>query len=328
MFPAGSAGLQPDVPHTPRGMHAPPAIGYNDGMLAALLLAAACAPAPGGNEGAYQRVVTRAVERAHAELVAGIEFEVDHSRWENPWVVTTAHYEVRATRSYLQTLQYAKDLEYMHGEFVKLLGEGQAQSKPLPVWILPNMSDYNRFGNDNGAEHSSLLGGFYSFQHPERPAVSYQNGNPTRLGMWLTHAAVHQFLEQSFGTQQTLWVDEGLASYFALYWNWAYGAEELERIEGLRTYLPLERLVADPLAAYARLPDDRFIQLGMLFRFLRDECESTRNGATGDPSTGPFQEFLRAAVRGEPVEETEFAQTLDEASALLEDDFKAFAFPK
>jgi len=309
-------------------MRAPPPIGYNDGMLAPLLLALTFAPAPGGNDGAYQRVVTRAFERAQTELVAGISFDVDHSRWEDPWVVTTAHYEVRATRSYLQTARYAKELEYMRGEFVKLLGEGQVPSKPLPVWILPNMSDYNRFGNDNGAEHSSLLGGFYSFQHPERPVVAYQNGNATLLGMWLTHAAVHQFLEQSFGTQSTLWVDEGLASYFALYWDWAFGANELDRIEGLRTYLSLEHLVSDPIELYKRLPDDRFIQLGMLFRFLRDECEATRNGATGDPATGPFQEFLRAAVRGEPIEETEFAQTLDEASALLEDDFKAFDFPK
>lgn len=305
-------------------------------MLAAFLVplhvllhvALAAVPAPAGDDSAYRRVVTRALERAQTELVAGMNFEVDHSRWEDPWVVRTAHYEVRATRSYLQTVRYAKDLEYMRGEFVKLLGEGQPQSKPLPVWILPNMSDYNRFGNENGAEHSSLLGAFYSFQHPERPVVSYQNGNATLLGMWLTHAALHQFLEQSFGTQRTLWVDEGLASYFALYWDWAFGARELERIERGPTFIGLERLVSDPLPVYALNPDDRFLELGMLFRFLRDECEATRTGASGDPTTGPFQEFLRAAVRGEDVDATEFVQTLEDAAELLESDFKAFVFPQ
>lgn len=294
-------------------------------MLASLLLL--LSTASGASSDAYRRVVTRALERAQGELVAGFDFEVDHSRWENPWVVTTAHYQVRATRSFAQTTRIAQDLEFMHAEFVKLLGEGQPQGAPRQIWIFPHIGDYNRFGDEHGAEHSSLLGSFYAGAHADRPVVTYQNGNETLLGMWITHGATHQFLEQNFGPQRTLWVDEGLASYFALYWDWSFGARELERIEKGSTFVPLERLVSDPIQAYARRPDDRFIQLGMLFRFLRDECEATRDGAPGEPA-GSFQEFLRAAVRGTDAAETEFVQTFEEAADLLEEDFKAFDFSK
>lgn len=273
----------------------------------------------------YRRVVARAVERAQKELLSGIDFEVDHSRWEDPWVVTTPHFELRTTHSYGQAAEISRSLEFLHAEWVRLLGEGRTPAGPRRLWIFPNIADYNRFGNEVGAEHSSLIGCFYADQHAEQPIATYQNGNPTLLGMWVTHAAVHQFLAQSFGPQSLTWVDEGLAAYFSLFWDWEYGARELERIEKT-SFVPLERLVRDPIQAYATRPDDRFIELGMLFHFLLNSCEATRNGATGDPTTGPFQEFLRAAVRGQDVSASEFLQTFEEAAALLEEDFKNFDF--
>jgi hypothetical protein len=276
----------------------------------------------------YRRAVARALERAQAELATGLRFDVDHSRWEDPWVVTTPHYEVRTTASYAQAAEVARSLEFMHGEIVKLLGEGRAPAGPRRVWILPSIGEYNRFGEQHGAEHSSMLGCFFAADHPEQPIVSYQNGNATLLGMWLTHGAVHQHLAQGFGPQRELWIEEGLASYFALFWDWSYGARELERIQGTRGFVPLARLVREPLQAYVGQAHERFIELGMLFHFLLNHCEATKNGAAGDPTTGPFQEFLRAAVRGQGVAETEFVQTFEEASELLEQDFKAFPFAK
>lgn len=290
-------------------------------------LAALCLALP-GQQDLYRRAMSRSLERAQAELLAATDLHADHSRWEDPWVATTEHYEVRTTRSWFQAAETARSLEFMRGEFEKLLGAATAPARKQPVWIFPTIGAYNQFGQQNGAEHSSLLGGFYSTQHPELPVVTYQIPNATQLGMWLTHAAVHAHLEQTFGAQREVWVDEGLASYFALYWDWAYGARELERIERGRTWVPLERLVGEPLQAYLTNPDDRFIELGMLFHFLLNSCEVTKNGANGDPATGPFQEFLRAAVRGQDVSKSEFTQTFEEGSALLEQDFKAFDFAK
>jgi hypothetical protein len=296
--------------------------------MCALLLALVPLAPPSGTKDLYARVVSRAVERTQKELLSGIDFEVDHSRWEDPWVVRTAHFELRTTHSYAQAAELGRSLEFLRERWVELLGEGQASAAPQRIWVFPTIGDYNRFGNEVGAEHSSLLGCFYADQHPEQPVATYQNGNPTLLGMWVTHGALHQFLAQSFGPQRLTWVDEGLAAYFALFWDWSYGAEQLERIERGSSYVPLARLLADPIQAYANRPDDRFIQLGMLFYFLLDACEATKNGATGDPTTGPFQEFLRAAVRGQDVDDSEFLQTIEEATELLEQDFKDFDFAK
>lgn len=293
-----------------------------------LLLCCATALPGGGETDAYRRVVSQALERAQSKLLGETHVEVDHSRWEDPWVVTSEHYEVRTTRSYLQGRRLADGLELLRAEFVRLLGEGHEPAGKHKVWVLPGIGDYNRFGQQNGAEHSSILPSFYSSQHAERPVVTYQNPNETLLGMWATHGALHQYLEETFGPQSLVWVDEGLASYFALFWDWGYGATNLEKIEKGATWVPLERLLAEPLQAYAKDPDDRSIELGMLFNFLLNHCEATRNGATGDPATGPFQDLLRAAVRGEDVSDSEFLQTFDEAAPLLEDDFKSFDFSK
>jgi len=280
-------------------------------------------------ESPYRRVVARALERTEADLMAAARFDVDHSRWEDPWVVVTEHYEVRSTRSYSQARTIADSSEFLRREFVKLLGEGRGgRTARQAIWIFPNIGDYNRFGNANGAEHSSMHGSYYASGDAAQPVATYENGNPTLLGMWITHSAVHQFLEQSFGAQRDTWIDEGLASYFSLFWDWRYGALELERIQKTRAFIPLARLVREPIQAYVGQAQERFIELGMLFHFLLNSCEATKNGASGDPSTGPFQEFLRAAVRGQDVSGTEFMRAFEEAGELLEEDFKEFDFAK
>lgn len=292
-------------------------------MLLALFLA--LAPQVADTDVAYRRVVAGALARAQEKLAASSDFAVDHSRWEDPWVLRSEHYEVRTTKSYAQARTLSKSLEYMHGEFEKLLGTTPPRDVPYRVWVFPDLAAYNQFGNQNGAEHSSLLGSFFSSEHAEKPVVTYQSSNSALLGMWITHAAVHQYLETTRGTRAPVWVSEGLASYFALYWDWSFGARELERIEK-SGFVPLERLFADPLSAYLRNPDDRFIQLGMLFHFLLNSCEATKNGATGDPATGPFQEFLRLAARGADTRQTDFAQSLEGTIDLLEEEFKAHVF--
>jgi len=292
-----------------------------------LLVALVLTLTPQGTEpgAAYRRVVARALTRAQETLVASSDFEVDHSRWEDPWVLRSEHYEVRTTKSFAQARTLSQSLEYMHGEFEKLLGQTPPRDQPYRVWVFPDLASYNQHGDQHGAEHSSLLGSFFSSQHPEQPVVSYQTSNPTLLGMWLTHSAAHQYLETTRGTRAPVWVSEGLASYFALYWDWGFGARELERIERAG-FVPLARLFDEPLAAYLQRPDDRFIQLGMLFHFLLNTCEATKNGATGDPESGPFQEFLRLAVRGEDTRQTDFVQSLDGTLELLEKEFKGHVF--
>jgi hypothetical protein len=285
------------------------------------LLAASTQAAPAD---LYARVVRSARERVESEFLATASFEVDHSRWEDPWVVRSLRFEVRTTLTYAQGAKIAKSLEFLLGEFERIVGALPPRDAPFRIWIFPNLGAYNQFGTDFGAEHSSLLGSFFSTQSPDQPVATYQTSNPTLLGMWITHSAVHQWLETSFAAQPPVWVSEGLASYFALYWDWAYGARELDRIEASPSWVPLERLMRDPLAAYLERPEDRFVELGMLFHFLLDACEATRNAPDGTPGT--FQEFLRLAVRGQDTSQTDFVLSLEGALDLLEDEFKNHDF--
>lgn len=294
-------------------------------LLAVLSLAIAPVP-PQAPEDAYRRVVTRALERAQENLVASLDFVVDHSRWEDPWVLRSPHYEVRTTRSYAQARTLSTSLEFMHAEFEKLLGPAPAREEPFDVWVMPDLTAYNRQGESSG-DHSSLLGSFFADQLPERPVIALHDSNPTQLGMWVTHSALHQWVHAAHGERAPTWVSEGLASYFALYWDWGYGARELERQKAAGRLLPLERLMGETLPAYRADPNLRFLQLGMLFHFLLNSCEATKNGATGDPTSGPFQEFLRLAVRGQDTRKSEFMLSLaDGAIELLQEEFEGHVF--
>lgn len=273
----------------------------------------------------YRRCVARSLERAQVELLEGIDLHVDHSRWEDPWVVTTEHFEVRTVKSHALATALGRSLEYIHGEWVKLLGRGSPPPGKARIWIFPNIGAYNQFGAPF-AEHTSIYGGFYADQDPNQAAVTYFTPNRALLGMWVTHAATHQFLEQSFSARPPLWIAEGLASYFALHWDWEYGARELERLDASSRFVPLERLLSDPIQAYLPSADERFIELGMLFHYLLNFCEVTKIGADGDPEAAPFRDFLRAAFQGQDPSRTELGRVLDEDAALIEQDFRNFDF--
>jgi hypothetical protein len=283
--------------------------------------------AKSGADEIYHRVIAKALDRAQAGLKGKVNFAIDHSRWTDPWVVTSAHYEVRSTHSYGQAADLAKNLDFFRSEFVKLLGEGGGRAGLEKVWVFPRMGDYNTFGNEHGAdEHSSMLGSYFAGDQPDRPVVAYENGNWTQL--WVTHSALHQFLSQEFGRQPETWIDEGLASYFALFWDWNYGADQLAMLQKEHRYVALARIVSEPLQAYAGHSHERFIELGMFFRYLLEDCEATKTDANTQPPSGPFLEYLRAAVRGQPHGDGEMAKILDSDLDLIEQDFRAFAFPK
>jgi hypothetical protein len=294
----------------------------------ALVLSAALGPAadPLGGKDAYHRIVAAALARSQKSLAASIDLEIDHSRWEDPWVVTSAHFEVRSTHSFGQASELSKNLEYLRGEWVELLGEGRSSTEPARIWVFPTIADYNRFGNEHGAEHSSMLGSFFAASHPDQPVVTYQNGNWTLLGMWITHSAVHQHLSREFERAPEVWVDEGLASWSALAWDWKYGASQLAELAASRRLVPLERLLSDPLPAYVGRSHERFIQLGMLFRYLLEVCEATKDERASDPPHGPFRDFLRASVRGQRAEQGELTEVLATDAELIDEDFRAFDF--
>lgn len=296
-----------------------------------LLLGLGPGPAlPSGDvhEELYGRALTRALDAAQADLLAGIQLWKDHSRWEDPWVAESEHYTVRTTASYALGAKIAADLEFMFGEFQRLLATPFEPPERFKVWIFPSLDDFNTFGG-NAEEHSSMYGGYFAVQAPERPVAAYYTSDLTQLGMFVTHGAAHQFMENAFSGQPPVWISEGLASYFALYWDtgMARATRQLERLKS-SGFVPLERLTRAPIQDYLSGAEIRFVELGMLFHYLLNLREDTKIGVGDDPSSGPFLEYVRSVLRGRNISQLDLAPLLAEDIDVLEEDFKAFDFSK
>lgn len=276
-------------------------------------------------ERSYQNALAKAVAEAQADLEANSELFEDHSSWDNPWIVQSTHYEVRTIHSRGLGLEISKGLETMRGYFIELLGDVGPSGRGR-VFIFPDRVSYNSFGDQFGEHHSSVLGGFYAEGHADRPVATYLDESKTRTQMWITHCAVHQFLAGVPGVRASTWIDEGLASYFALFWDFSYGARELEALKEAGRLVPIAQLMREDLAAYTADPHARFIQLGMMFTYLLRYREETRHLEGELAPIASFSEYLAAIAAGESVQDLSFTAFLAEEGPSLERDFLEFEF--
>jgi len=278
---------------------------------------------------AYERVLTRALERAETQLVRGTDLWVDHSTWENAWEVSSEHYTVRTTDSRYLAADIGTGLDIMLGHFQNILGTTFTPDQPFQVLIFPRLSEYNVFGNQVGDEHSSALGSFYAVQDPRLAVATYFIQYPTLLRMWITHAATHQFVDRAFQSSPPTPISEGLASYFSLYWDRRLAAEEHNRLKDSPAYISLETLFGQSYQALMSDPNDRLMELGLFFNYLLHYREDTRMAAEGEEEPeNSFATYLRLVVRGQDASQTGFARLLRNDFAAVEEDFRAFSFPE
>ncbi len=276
----------------------------------------------------YGRAVARALESAQTELLAQIDLWEDHSRWESAWEVASEHYRVRTTHGRYLAANLAEGMETMLGHFQSVLGTDWAPGTPFEIWVFPTLAEYNQFGNANGAQHSSMYGSFHATQHAQQPVATMYTANPTLLRMWITHAAVHQFVSGAFPATPTTAISEGLAAYFSLYWDPAYAASEHDRVAKGSLFIPLRQLLADPLQSYAQNTDDRLMELGTLFTYLLHHREDTGLGPDDEGSEGSFAAYLRAVLNGRNLTGMPFDDMLANDLDELEDSYRAFRFPR
>jgi len=304
-------------------------------MWTATLLLSLAAAAPRGAPSPGDEMLDRLLERSQAQLEAAAVVLADHSSWDDAWEITTRDYAVRTSMNWYLGKRLGDDLEAMLGFFREL---GRTEWRPpnrMRVFLFPSLADYNAFGNAFG-EHSSMLGSFWASDHPERPVALYFDPNPFWVSTWATHSAFHQFAGQAFPSTPPLWVDEGLASYFAhFYWDPAWGADEFRRVVDGGLFLPLRQLMREPISAYVTPPGStvdeahrRFVELGALFAYLLNHREDTRTqyNADGIVLLSPAADYVADLLRGRdvsdhPVHEL-FTVRLDE----LEADLRAFRF--
>jgi hypothetical protein len=291
-----------------------------------LLLAAAVAPAQ-QRPSLFQQAMQRAVAAAQQRALRDVDVYVDHSKWENAWEVKTDHVVVRTNRSYGDGMKLAMGQEQMLQHMARTLGIDSLPSQPMHVYVLPDTAAYNAFGGQHGAEHSSFYGSFYANQPPEQAVAVAWVDNATLLNMQITHSAVHWYLEQVWTGARPVWVEEGLASYFAAFWDYNWVLSEFERLKKEEALLPLRKLLRDGLPAYTQETHARFTQLAMLFYYLLRYREDTRTTQADEtPQQAPFRDWLSALRSGSPPPEA--MQKMFDQPAQLERDLLAFTFPR
>jgi hypothetical protein len=298
------------------------------GAVAAVLILALGQAGRSSAEALFDRAVKRAVESAQAEMVKKLTLGEDHSTWNDPWIVKSPHYIVRNTHSRMLGADVAQDLEAMLVHFRTLLQTDYEPDQPLVVNIYPTITDYNNYGNNFG-DHTSIYGACYVGEDPQRPVVTYWVNNRSLLRMWITHAASHQFVAHAFpGHPLPLWIEEGLAAYFSLFWDYDFGVNQLQRLHKERRLVPLGTLLRSPIQAYKNNADERFIELAMLFTYLLQFREDTRTVLRDDGSelAAPFADFLRAVVRGQNPGDNAVQQLFTRELGDLEQEFFAFDF--
>jgi len=255
----------------------------------AALIGPVSAPAESPVEPYYARAVERALKLREPELWKRPVVDLDHSTWDKAIVVTSAHYRLKTIGSRAAANQLVNGLEFMFGQFQELLASDFEPSTRFQIDVLP-LAEYNARGN-NAAEHSSFLGSF--LESSGSVAVSH-NANAAYVGILATHSAAHQFIQKAFGRPMPYWISEGLAAYFASYWNPEWSKSELQRVAKGPNWISMRSLLGSSASDYLKSGGVQLIELGMLFKYLIEfNPDTMQDGKT------PFVPFLRASVRGQ-----------------------------
>lgn len=274
---------------------------------------------------AYERAIINGLDRVQKGLESEIDLFVDHSTWENAWVLRSEHFEVRTTRSKKFGLGVLRGCETMYAWFQYVLGMSLAPDDYIPIEVRPDLAAYNaRAGN--AGHHSSKYGCFVLPGEPTTPVVTFYSKDETGGRRFITHGALSSFLAKVCPIQPPLWLDEGLACYFEMHWDFANVITAWRTMRERNRFIPLRVLIDDGIAAYT---DDHFLQLGMLVYYLLYEREDTRivKDETGAVTTAPFRDYVRRVLAGESIAAADPVRQLLEGDLdQLEEDFKAHSF--
>lgn len=275
----------------------------------------------------YEKAVERAVERVQPRLESAARLWVDRSRWENAWIVPSQNFTVRTTKSFAFGADVARGLEGMMQWFRYDLGGTLPEGERIPIWIFPDIAGYNVQGENLGGDHSSKYGCFYAAQDAARPVITYDERNATYGRQLVTHGALSAYLDRAFPVAAPLWIDEGLACYYEIHWDYKNSLDRWRVILGDPSrFIPLATLRNDPMSRYT---PDHFAQLGMFFLYMmwiREDTKVVRD-ETGSVESASFRDYLRRVLNGESVADDPVQALLTTGLADLENDFRNASFP-
>lgn len=280
------------------------------------------------SSGLYEAALESSLRRLQGDLQNELELFALRSDWENPWSVASQAYEVRTTHSKTLGRNLARGLDQSLTNFEALLGTSYRPTQRFVILVHPTIADYNALGDDLGDEHSSFYGSFFTPGNPESAVAALYDPNWTRLSMWVTHGAFHQYASQALSANLPLWLEEGLASYFAGFWDWEWTRQRFEDLRSRNALIPLNMLLPANTAGYVDRSDDRLLELCMLVHYLLNVREDTRTeyDEEGNITRAPFRDYVRLLGSGgnfaqQPVHAL-ITRRLDE----LQRDFQAATF--
>jgi len=301
-------------------------------LAAALSLAAAGASLLSGTsavagEKTYRDLLDAAIVDAQRGMAKGLVLYEDHSTWENPWSVRTDHYLVRSVLGYARTVKLGDGLETMYGYFRGFFG-AEPRALPLRVDVLPDLTAYNQFGEQHGEHHSSSYGAFFATGAPEKPVVSYFDGDAVRLRQYLTHAAVHQYVDGAFAPPQNLptWLIEGLAGYFETFWDFRNSVAAFDHFRQGNRLVPVDRLLGMGIPDFR---EEQYVEAGILVYYLMHVREDTRTVLDPETDTiraAPFRDYVLALLSGGDAASSPVYRLLTSDVAKLDAEFRAARF--
>jgi hypothetical protein len=289
-----------------------------------LLASSQPSPVP---DGVYEKAMDRTLARAQADLQKATKLRETRT-WKNPWEATSKYFTVRTTSSFAQARSLAASFDEMAPLIRGLLKPDFQWTKPMPVWIVPDIATYNQIGNAGGDAHSSNYGSHLATGQVGRPVVVLAQANEQYLKIIATHSLVHQIIDRAYpNTRARVWVQEGLAAYFSLYWDWNWAATQLAGYEKAKTQIPVRTLLTRSVAAMGGKMQKHCIELGMFFNYLLHYREDTKSTIDANKvQQGPFAEYLRLALSGKRTNEHAVHKLIFRSVKGVEAGFRAQVF--
>jgi hypothetical protein len=307
---------------------------FRSALLLALVAAAGGPAVPRDEKDVLGPAVARALENSRKRIEQQHDWWPTHSTWQDPWITTSEHYQVKQTRAYWAGGRIADWLERLWPHFEEVLVEATPRTEPFVIEIHPDLASYNQVGatvQDNAtAYHTSFLGSFHAAELPGGPVVTYDPRDEETLARQLTHSAAHQYLAAFGRPREALpsWSVEGVAGFLEMFWDSTYGERNLGRFRSM-----MERDVALPLPRLTALTPDqwnreRVQQAALLFHFLWNVFEETADVRSDDGALllpGPFREWWTMKVRGEDVRQHPVEALLRDELPRLDTEFRRWA---
>ena len=305
----------------------------------------------------------RASKQKAVRWLPAAEADALHAPWEDRWVISTEHFEIRTNVPLSEAIAFGRQLETFHQLFFAILADVIGGNAPIAARFRdkkmtgepktdPHLIDYFATRQEY-LDHLSRvpphmgrgLGQSIGFYHPplpgkkRAPAYFFRDaGGQLPVTATLYHEVSHQLLFESAGRSQfdrntgNYWVFEGLGTYFETLavepdGRLSLGGKVGPRIESARKRL-IENGEHIPIGQFVRLNKERFNQDDLVYFHYQEAMALTLflMQARSREYREPFLDYVKDAYQGRlrPESGRSLEDRLGTTYATLDDQFLKF----